>query len=57
MKKITLALDREAAIDLRDLIYGVGEHVAAGAPLPEFDSAASSRLGAVLEDLEKQLRG
>jgi hypothetical protein len=51
VETIVLSLDRETAIDLRDLIYGVGEHLAAGAPLPEFDGAASERLRVVLDEL------
>src|SRR5215208_5013035 len=38
MAEIVLRLDRETASDLRDLIYGTGEHLAAGAPLPTFDT-------------------
>ena len=57
MKDIVLKLDPHTAIDLRDLIEGHGEHIAAGAPLPNFDTAAYERLRTVLDALETQLRG
>jgi hypothetical protein len=56
MDDIVLRLDRQTAIDLRDLIYGTGEHIAAGAPLPDFDTAANERLATVLNALEGELR-
>ena len=56
MEAIVLNLDHETAIDLRDLIYAVGEHLAAGAPLPDFDGPASERLRAVLDELEERLK-
>lgn len=55
-RKITLELDVQSAVDLRDLLYGHGEYIAAGSPLPSFDSAAYSRLGAILGTLETQLQ-
>jgi hypothetical protein len=41
----------------RDLTYGVGEHIAAGAPVPKIDTEAIRRLVAVMQELERQLRG
>ena len=55
MEEIVLSLDRDTATDLRDLIYGVGEHLAAGAPVPVFDGAASERLHVLLDELDDKL--
>ncbi|GAA1894805.1 hypothetical protein GCM10009687_75490 [Asanoa iriomotensis] len=55
-RELTIRLDLATARDLRDLIYGFGEHIAAGESLPIFDSASSQRLGKVLDVLEELLR-
>jgi hypothetical protein len=55
-RELTIRLDLATAADLRDLIHGLGEHIAAGAPLPTFDSASNRRLGKMLDVLEEMLR-
>ena len=45
---IILKLDKQTAIDLCDCLFGLGEHHAAGAPVPTFEGGSSERLGRVL---------
>ncbi|MFY1687054.1 hypothetical protein [Plantactinospora sp. WMMB782] len=54
---IELNLDRPTAEDLRNALYDLGEHLAAGRPIPEMDAATSRRLGALLRDLDIRLGG
>ncbi|WP_329107060.1 hypothetical protein OG792_02805 [Micromonospora sp. NBC_01699] len=54
---IELSLDRATAEDLRDALYDLGEHLAAGRPIPLMPTATSSRLGALLRDLDVRLGG
>ena len=56
-KDIILKLDKQTAIDLYDCLFGLGEHYAAGAPVPTFDGGSSERLGRVLKDLSLALGG
>ncbi|MET9228241.1 hypothetical protein [Lentzea sp. NPDC003310] len=53
---VRIEVDRTTAAVLRDALYGWGEHIAAGAPLPDFTPEETSRLGKVIESLERQLR-
>ncbi|GAA4576533.1 hypothetical protein GCM10023193_77770 [Planotetraspora kaengkrachanensis] len=57
MDEIMLRLDRETAAVLRDHIYMVCEHFAAGVPIEQFAPADERRLGRVMCDLDKALGG
>src|SRR5205823_5524982 len=54
--KVVLRLDEAAARDIYDLLYALGEQVAAGAPvlLPP-PAATGHRLSAVFHELQRQL--
>ena len=51
-EKISLEINRRTAILLRDTIYALGEHQAAGGRIPYFNTEDSESLGAILKDLE-----
>jgi hypothetical protein len=51
----TLELDRATAEDLYVTLYGVGEHVAAGAVITAPTAEQSERLGRLLRDLGHRL--
>jgi hypothetical protein len=50
--EILIALDPYAARLLFDALYSLGEHQAAGAAIPIFDSHASETLARILRDLD-----
>ncbi|WP_187413205.1 hypothetical protein [Streptomyces sp. WAC01526] len=52
---IVLRLDRASADDLHDVLWLVGEHIAAGVPIPELPSEANERLGRVISSLRDSL--
>ncbi|WP_281895294.1 hypothetical protein [Micromonospora humidisoli] len=54
---IELRLDPATAEDLRDALYNLGEHQAAGRPIPHMDTDTSRRLGVLLRDLDIRLGG
>ncbi|MGC4864106.1 hypothetical protein ACLQ3B_01565 [Micromonospora sp. DT53] len=54
---IELLLDPATAEDLRDALYNLGEHQAAGRPIPYMGTETSERLGALLRDLDIRLGG
>ena len=54
---VVLRIDTRTAKLLRDALYGLGEHQAAGAPVPVFDSNDSQLLGRFLRDLDIKLGG
>ncbi|MFG1884482.1 hypothetical protein [Micromonospora sp. NPDC049102] len=54
---IVLRLDLATAEDLRIALYDLGEHQAAGRPIPYMDAETSRRLGAVLRELDIRLVG
>ena len=53
--EFALQLDRATAEDLYVTLYGVGEHIAAGAPITELTTEQSERLGRFLRDLGHRL--
>jgi hypothetical protein len=55
--EIILRLDRETAAVLRDHIYMVGEHFAAGVPVVQFAPEDEARLSRVMCDLGRALGG
>ncbi|GII04226.1 hypothetical protein [Planobispora takensis] len=57
MEEIMLRLNREAATVLRDHLYMVGEHFAAGTPVVQFPREDEERLAKVMCDLDKALGG
>ncbi|MFF5210616.1 hypothetical protein [Streptosporangium sp. NPDC000396] len=57
MDEIILRLDRETAAVLRDHIYMVGEHFAAGTPVEQFPQEDAERLARVMCDLDRALGG
>jgi len=54
---IELRLDPATAEDLRNVLYDLGEHQAAGRPIPHMDGETSERLGALLRELDIRLGG
>jgi hypothetical protein len=54
---IELRLDPATAKDLRTALYDLGEHQAAGRPIPHMDTETSERLGAFLRDLDIRVGG
>ncbi|WP_343445780.1 hypothetical protein [Micromonospora schwarzwaldensis] len=54
---IELRLDLATAEYLRIALYDLGEHQAAGRPIPHMDAEASRRLGALLRNLDIRLGG
>lgn len=52
-----LRLDLATAQDLRNALYDLGEHQAAGRAIPHMDTDMSSRLGALLRELDIRLGG
>ena len=54
---LILRIDRPTAELLRQALHCLGEHQAAGAPIPTFDSEDSQRLGRFLRDLDIELGG
>ncbi|MFF5081702.1 hypothetical protein ACFY36_32025 [Actinoplanes sp. NPDC000266] len=53
---ITLCLDRATAEDLYAMLYEVGEHIAAGAPItPPADAEEAERLERLLRNLGHRL--
>jgi hypothetical protein len=55
--RIELGIDRRTAELLRDVLYDLGEHQAAGAPLPQPGPEDSEVLGAFLRELDRKLGG
>jgi hypothetical protein len=55
MNEINLHLDRPAARDLYDALQMLGEHLAAGAPIPYPPQPVSDHLRSVMKQLEEQL--
>jgi len=56
-ESIEIRTDAVTARVLRDVLYALGEHQAAGAPMPTLDAEESTRLGEFLRDLDRQLGG
>lgn len=54
---IELRVDRATALDLRDALYQLGEHIAAGRPIDAMPAETSQRLGALLRNLDVELGG
>ncbi|MEV4664424.1 hypothetical protein AB0J85_21040 [Micromonospora echinofusca] len=54
---IELRLDRATAQDLRNALYDLGEHQAAGRAIPHMDTDMSNRLGVFLRELDIRLGG
>ncbi|MFV2008786.1 MULTISPECIES: hypothetical protein [unclassified Micromonospora] len=54
---IVLRLDPATVEDLRNVLYDLGEHQAAGRPIPHMDGETSERLGTLLRDLDIMLGG
>ncbi|MBL6276714.1 hypothetical protein JMF97_11125 [Micromonospora fiedleri] len=54
---IELRLDLATAEDLRNALYGLGEHQAAARPIPSMGTETSRRLGVLLRDLDIRLGG
>ncbi|MEV6055327.1 hypothetical protein [Streptomyces sp. NPDC052107] len=52
---VVLRLDRASAEDLYEVLWLVGEHLAAGAPLPALPAEANARLGRVISTLGHSL--
>ncbi|MDG4859054.1 hypothetical protein P8605_12965 [Streptomyces sp. T-3] len=52
---IVLRLDRASAEDLHEVLWLVGEHQAAGAPIPELPHEADERLSRVIRSLADAL--
>ncbi|MFF4959374.1 hypothetical protein [Streptomyces sp. NPDC001222] len=52
---IVLRLDRDSAEDLYEVLRLLGEHIAAGAPIPEPPADANERLGRVFRSLGDSL--
>lgn len=57
MDEIILRLDQETAAVLRDHLYMVGEHFAAGTPIEQFSPEDEERLAKVMCDLGRALGG
>jgi hypothetical protein len=55
MKRILLELDEATAKDLYAALFQLGEHIAAGAPLPAPSTAASRHLESILERIAAEL--
>ncbi|MFI9099237.1 hypothetical protein ACIGXA_01840 [Streptomyces fildesensis] len=52
---IVLHLDRASAEDLHEVLWLVGEHLAAGAPIPALPNGADERLAQVIRSLADAL--
>ncbi|MGW1722965.1 hypothetical protein ACWCQK_08570 [Streptomyces sp. NPDC002306] len=52
---ISLNLDHASAEDLYEVLWLVGEHHAAGAPIPHFPVEVNERLGRVIKSLGDSL--
>lgn len=52
---IVLRLDRASAEDLHEVLWLVGEHIAAGAPLPVLSTETNERLARVISSLRDSL--
>ncbi|MEV7739349.1 hypothetical protein AB0O75_46240 [Streptomyces sp. NPDC088921] len=52
---VVLRLDRASAEDLYEVLWLVGEHLAAGAPIPAVPHEANERLGRVIGNLGRSL--
>ena len=55
--EITFTIDRRTAELLRGVLYDVGEHQAAGAPIPPPSPEEVEKVGAFLRDLDIALGG
>lgn len=53
--EVVLRLDRTSAKYLAGMLYDVGEHLAAGAPIAPMSTDESERLAAVLHELWRAL--
>lgn len=54
-EEITLRMDRASAQDLVGVLYELGEHIAAGAPIAPLSTKENERLAAVMRDLNHAL--
>lgn len=54
--RIRIEMDEATAETLYAALYGWGEHIAAGAPLPDSTPEDDTRLGKVIDDLWWHLR-
>lgn len=54
--RLRIEMDGATAAVLYNALYGLGEHIAAGAPLPDFTSEENTRLAKVIADLWWHLR-
>ncbi len=52
---VMLQLDRVSAEYLAAMIYNVGEHIAAGAPIPQMSDDECTKLAGVLDQLHRLL--
>ncbi|MDV9172333.1 hypothetical protein R6V09_19790 [Streptomyces sp. W16] len=52
---IALRLDRDTAEDLYEVLWLMGEHIAAGAPIPEPPAEAEARLAQLFKSLGDSL--
>ena len=57
LEPITIRTDVITARLIRAVLYELGEHQAAGSPIPVLGSEESTRLGAFLSMLDSQLGG
>jgi hypothetical protein len=56
--EITIRLNRETARIVRDALHSLGEHQAAGLPLPDtIDPDVAHRLASFITELTRQLGG
>jgi hypothetical protein len=55
MQGILLQLDEASGRDLRDALYLLGEHIAAGMTIPELPETFHKNIGRVLQELDLQL--
>ncbi|MCZ4118983.1 hypothetical protein [Streptomyces sp. H39-S7] len=52
---IVLHLDHASAEDLHEVLWLVGEHIAAGAPIPAMPNQTSDRLAQIIRSLADAL--
>src|SRR5258706_3520885 len=54
-EEIVLRMDRASAEDLAAVLYDLGEHIAAGAPITPLTTDEDQRLSVVMRDLDHAL--